>query len=339
MIKLPFISVLMPVRNEADFIERSLTAVLAQDYPAESMEVIVIDGMSTDATREAIAGFMLSDARIKLVDNPGRIVPTGLNAGLAVASGDVIVRVDGHCEIAPDYIRRAVAHLQTTSVDAVGGPLETVGETEVAAAIALAMSSPFGVGGSAFRTVKGRSMFTDTVAFPAYTRAAVEKAGLFDEELVRNQDDEYNYRLRKFGVKILLASDVKCRYFSRSSIRKVASQYFQYGFWKVRVLQKHPLQMRPRQFVPFLFVLSLTALVMLAPFSQIARWALVIQAGLYFLTSLIASILCARTKLGVLTLLPIVFGVIHFSYGSGFVAGLIKFRNRWGMSAAKEAAA
>ena len=247
MKRYPFISVLMPVRNEGAFMSRSLKAVLAQDYPQDRMEILVIDGMSTDSTRATIAAFQADDQRIKLLDNPGRIVPTGLNAAHRVATGEIIVRVDGHCEIAPDYVCRCVDHLQHEPVDAVGGPLETVGETLVASAVAAAMSSPFGVGGSAFRTVKEKSMLTDTVAFPAYKRSVVERAGFFDEELVRNQDDEYNYRLRKLGAKILLASDVHCRYYSRSSLRSLGRQYLQYGYWKVRVLQKHPGQMQPRQ--------------------------------------------------------------------------------------------
>ena len=326
----PFISILMPVRNEGAFMQRSLNAVRAQDYPSDRTEILVIDGMSTDNTRGIIMEIQACDSRVKLIDNPGRIVPTGLNAGLAVANGEVIVRVDGHCEIAADYVRRCVDHLKRDDLDAVGGPLDTVGETRMAMAIAVAMSSPFGVGGSAFRTVKGKSMLTDTVAFPAYKRSVVEKAGPFDEELVRNQDDEYNYRLRKLGAKILLAADVHCRYYSRSSLRLLARQYFQYGYWKVRVLQKHPGQMHPRQFVPFLFVLSLMTLMLASLFSGFARWALAIEVMLYVSANLLASILRARKgNGGRLIYLPAVFAALHLSYGFGFTAGLIKFRNRW----------
>src|SRR4030095_7407833 len=162
-------------------------------------------------------------------------VATGLNGALREARGEIVVRVDGHCEVAPDYLRCCVSHLVHDGVEAVGGPLETIGESVIARAIATAMSFRFGVGGSAFRVVKSGTQFTDTVAFPAYTRAVIDRAGPFDEELVRNQDDEYNYRLRKLGVKILLAADVRSRYYSRATLRKLGSQYFQYGYWKVRV--------------------------------------------------------------------------------------------------------
>src|SRR6185436_12536097 len=146
----PFVSVLMPVRNEAGFIQRSVTAVLAQDYPHDRMAIIIADGLSNDGTREAVKAVQLQNLNVNLIDNPGKIVSTGLNAALRVAKGEIIVRVDGHCEIARDYVSRCVSHLTDAKVDCVGGPLETVGETYAARAIAAAMSSSFGVGGSAF---------------------------------------------------------------------------------------------------------------------------------------------------------------------------------------------
>jgi glycosyltransferase involved in cell wall biosynthesis len=327
----PFVSVLMPVRNEGTLMMRSLKAALAQDYPAGRMEILVVDGMSTDGTRDIVSSFQASHPYLRLVDNPGRIVPTGLNAGLAECSGEIIIRVDGHCEIAPDYVRRCVEHLQTDGVDAVGGPLETVGQSRTAEAIALAMSSTFGVGGSAFRTVKGKSMLTDTVAFPAYRRSILDKAGLFDEELVRNQDDEYNYRLRKRGAKILLASDVHCCYYSRSTLFLLAKQYFQYGFWKVRVLQKHPRQMQPRQFAPFLFVSTILGLLAISPLVHFASKILLVELALYVVVNLSASVMSVkRGSWRLLSLIPATFAVLHLSYGLGFCAGCIKFWNRWG---------
>jgi len=330
MNKSPFISVIMPVRNEAAHIGRSLRAVLGQDYPPDRIEIIVADGMSTDETRDIVHSFQVKFGNLQLVDNPRGIAPSGLNAGLRHALGEIIVRVDGHCEIAPDYVSRCVEHLTRENIGGVGGAIESIGETPVARMIATAMSSPFGVGGSAFRTVKGRSMFTDTVAFPAYKRSVIEKAGLFDEELVRNQDDEYNYRLRKLGVKILLASDVESRYYSRGTLRSLFRQYFQYGFWKIRVLQKHPHQMQWRQFVPFVFVLSLISLLSLTPFFKLAQWAFYVEAILYGIANLAASVLTARRSgLRTLPLLPIAFMALHLSYGFGFMVGLVKFRDRW----------
>ncbi len=329
--RLPFVSVVMPVRNEANFIERSLGAVLRQTYPADRMEILVADGLSDDGTAALISALEKRHSNLRLLPNPGRIVSTGLNAALAQARGEIVIRVDGHCEVAPDYVVRCVEHLGRGAADAVGGPLETVGEDELSRTIAIAMSSVFGVGGVAFRTTSGWSGLVDTVAFPAFTRAAIERAGAFDEELVRNQDDEYNYRLRELGGRILLASDIKCRYFSRSSLRSLWRQYFQYGYWKVRVMQKHPAQMRPRQFVPPLFVAGILFLAGLAPFLAPARWLLAGLCAAYALGVLVASVASASRGSGrALSLLPAAFAAMHFGYGLGFLKGLGAFAGRWG---------
>jgi succinoglycan biosynthesis protein ExoA len=272
-----------------------------------------------------------SDARVTLVDNPGRIAPTALNAALAVARGEMVVRVDGHCEIAPDYVSRCVAHLAAGEADGVGGPLETVGETPIARVIAVAMSSGFGVGGAAFRTRKGWTGLVDTVAFPAYTRAAIDLAGPFDEELVRNQDDEYNYRLRGLGARILLAGDVHSRYHSRGSWGSLWRQYFQYGFWKVRVMQKHPAQMRLRQFAPPAFVASLlVTLTGALVFHEPRLLGCAILAS-YLLCLAGATVLLASGRpAGVVVRLPLAFAILHVSYGLGFLVGLVRFVARWG---------
>src|SRR5215471_37402 len=176
----PLVSVIMPVRNEGGFISRALRSVLTQDSPADRMEVVVADGMSDDNTREIVQSFQ-SDPRVRMIDNPQFIVPTGLNAGIRQARGEIVIRVDGHCEVAPDYVSRCVDHLLSGEADAVGGPVQTVGLTSRAKAIASAMSSVFGVGASKFRTLRGRDLLVDTVAFPAYWRILLLRAGPFDE--------------------------------------------------------------------------------------------------------------------------------------------------------------
>jgi glycosyltransferase involved in cell wall biosynthesis len=327
----PHVSVILPVRNEGDYIRRSLEAVCSQDYPADKMEIIVADGMSEDETPDIVREFQRKFPQLKLIDNPGKIVPTGLNIALQHAAGEVVIRVDGHCQIAPDYVSRCVHHLQHQGVEAVGGPMETIGETRMARAIALAMRSPFGVGGSAFRTVMGKTMFVDTVPFPAYSRRVMEKAGAFDEELVRNQDDEYNYRLRKMGNLVLLAEDVRSQYYSRSSLRSLWVQFFQYGFWKVRVLQKHPAQMRLRQFAPPFFVSGLGAAAIAALWFSWGWIPLALLAGAYLSTSIAFAIVSGRgaswrTRLA----LPLATLLMHLAYGLGFLSGLIRFIHRWG---------
>ena len=329
---LPLVSVIMPIRNEAAFIARSLGAVLAQDYPSHRLEVLIADGMSTDETRAIIQRLAAQypHVPVRVIDNPGQIVPTGFNTALSEARGDVIVRVDGHCEIAPDYVSRCVQHLLKDGVEGVGGPLETVGTSLLSETIALAMRSPFGVGDSAFRVGKGEATLVDTIAFPAYMRAAVERAGPLDEELVRNQDDEYNYRLRKIGARLLLAPDVRSKYYSRTSLGSLWQQYYQYGFYKVRVLQKHPRQMRLRQFAPPAFVTAVLGGALLSPLSKAIRAAWGGAIGAYVAANLFASWRIARRNGHEHFLrLPLVFSILHFSYGLGFLHGLVHFRNRW----------
>lgn len=329
--KLPFVSVVMPVRNEVDFIEQSMRAVLGQNYPHELMEIVIADGRSTDGTRSLIADLKRgSDVAISIIDNPEKVAPTGLNYAIAKSRGDIIVRIDGHCRIAPNYISNCVKYLQAGKAEGVGGPIETVGETPRANAIAVAMSSKFGVGGSAFRTISDREMYVDTVAFPGYKRETLERAGPFDKELVRNQDDEFNFRIRKLGGRILLAPDIRSQYFSRGTLRSLWRQYFQYGFWKVRVLQLHPRQMSLRQFVPFVFVSGLFTLSLLGLFSATARWVLIAAAGLYLLACIAATIKAfSRTGPAGMPAVFICFPILHFAYGLGFAAGLVAFRKRW----------
>lgn len=324
------VSVIMPVRNEAAYIERSLGAVLAQDYPPERMEILVVDGMSTDGTREYVIAAQAQRPGLRLIDNPRGIVPPGLNIGIGEARGDIVVRVDGHCEIAPDYVRRCVEHLRADGVDAVGGPIETIGETDEAQSIALAMSSWFGVGGSAFRTVNDRAMLVETVAFPAYDRRTLRRLGPFDEELVRNQDDEYNYRLLKSGGRILLSPDIRSRYYSRSGLRSLWRQYYQYGYWKVRVMQKHPRQMRGRQFVPPLFVAGLLGSSALGLLFRPFWFLLALVLTMYATADLAASLSIGREHgMRHVPRLLVIHPVIHVSYGLGFLAGLVRFAGHW----------
>lgn len=326
----PFVTVIMPIRNEAAFIKQGLGAVLAQDYPAERMEVIIADGMSDDGTREIVQAMQAQYSNLRLIDNPGKIVPTALNAAIAQARGDVMVRVDGHTIIAPDYVRECIAALKRSGADNVGGRMDAVNETPFGRAVALATSSPFGVGGARFH-YSNEEEWVDTVYMGAWRRDVFERIGLFDEEQVRNQDDEFNYRLLAQGGKILLSPRIKSQYYSRSTLRSLWKQYFQYGYWKVRVMQKHPRQMRPRQFAPPALAGALTIGLAAAPFSKTARRLFAGVAGLYLTANLLASVLTAR-KGGVrsLPLLPPTFATLHLAYGLGFLIGLVKFCNRWG---------
>lgn len=330
MAELPLVSVVMPVRNEGAFIDESLGAVVAQDWPPGRLEVLVVDGCSDDDTRERVARLAAQhpEVSIELVDNPRKIAATALNLGIAKARGEVVVRVDGHCVIAPDYVRRGVAVLETDpGVACVGGPLETVGQGPWAAAIAAAMSSRFGVGGSTFRVGSETACDVDTVAFPVFRRAALAAAGPFDEELVRNQDDEYSFRLRKLGWRVRLDPALRAVYYSRSRPSRLARQYLEYGFWKVRVLQKHPAQMSSRQLVPAVLVLAIAAACLMAPWSVAPLLGLVLLYG--SACGLAALSAGARSGGGTVLRLMGTFPILHLTYGVGFVAGLVRFVGRW----------
>jgi succinoglycan biosynthesis protein ExoA len=271
------------------------------------------------------------DARIRLIDNPRRIMAAGFNLGFKAAKGNIIIMMGGHTEVAPNYLSASSSLLQEGIADCVGGPIHTVGETDVAEAISLAMSSRFGVGGSAFRIGCHERKYVDTVAFGAYTRNILEHAGPLDEEFVRNQDDELNYRLRKLGGTILISPELQSRYRSRSSILSLCRQYFQYGYWKVRVLQKHPRQMQLRQFVPAVFVLSLlVTLIVTGIRPAVGTRMMLLAGGSYLLATLFASAsLAFRHRWQLAPMLAISFPVLHFSYGTGFLLGLVRFCNRW----------
>jgi succinoglycan biosynthesis protein ExoA len=332
MEKTPFITVIMPIRNEAGFIARSLGAVLGQHYPHNRMEVLIADGMSTDRTRDVINSLAKAypGIRVTVLDNPGKIVPTGMNAALARAQGEIIVRVDGHTIVAPDYVRECIAALKRSGASNVGGRMDPVSEGRFGQATALATSSRFGVGGARFH-YSDREESVDTVYMGAWPRDVFDRIGFFDEELVRNQDDEFNYRLRSRGGKILLSPRIKSRYYNRTTNHDLWRQYLQYGYWKIRVMQKHRAQMRPRQFVPPLFVFILLISLLAAPLFAIGKWIFLLVAGFYVITNLAASIKLAREKnWRLLPLLPITFVILHVAYGLGFLIGLIKFRNRWG---------
>lgn len=323
---LPLVSVIMPVRNERSFIGRSLGAVLAQDYPAQSLEVLVVDGMSSDGTRDIVRAMADNPrgVRVLLLDNPAHIVPTALNIGLRQARGEVIVRVDGHCEIAPDYVRQCVETLQQTGADNVGGVWETVGQTYAARVIAVAQSSPFGIGNVAYRVRRPSPGFVDTVPFGAYRRDVFERIGGFDERLVRHQDYEFNVRLRQAGGKIYYTPAIQARYYSRSSFRKLARQYFEYGFWKAFVTLENPRALAWRHLAPIGLVGALAGGAVLSTAVPPLR---PLYAGLWVVYALACLLMALkearRAGWRCLPLLPAAFAAIHLSWGAGFWWGLL----------------
>jgi cellulose synthase/poly-beta-1,6-N-acetylglucosamine synthase-like glycosyltransferase len=322
----PFVSVIVPIRNEERYIERCLYTLARQDYPRERFEVIVVDGRSDDATRPIVNRFAAETMMdVTLLDNPRRRTAAGLNIGLEAARGDVIVRVDGHAAVAPDFLRRSVAGLLDTGADCVGGVIESEGDTYLGRAIALAMSSRFGVGGASFR-VGGRGP-ADTVAFGAYRRDVFDRIGRFTEEIEKGEDDEFNYRLRDAGGSILLVPGIRARYTVRGGLRGLWRQYFGYGRAKPEVLRRHPAQMRLRQLAPAALVLA--GGVATARAISGSPTSLRILAVVYTCGATTASLaLASQRRWRYFPVLPIAFACLHLSYGLGFIAGLSDLAGR-----------
>lgn len=318
----PFVSIIIPCRNEEKFIEKCLDSIIAQDYPKNKLEVLVIDGMSSDRSREIVENYAKGHSFIRLLENPKRIVPTALNIGIREAKGEIIVWMSAHSTFAPDYIRQCISALQTTGAANVGGTLQALGTGYISNAIAVAATSPFGIGDARYR-YSNREEWVDTVFPGTWRKETLQKLGGFNEEWVVNQDYELNYRLRQAGGKILLSPKVKCQYYVRGSLKTLARQYFRYGFWKVKTLVAHPDSLRWRQLVPPVFVLGL--LVSLA-LLLVSRLGGLIIPGAYILANLVTSFLIAwRRGLKYLPIIPFIFATIHLSWGLGFWVGIIRF--------------
>ncbi len=319
------LSVICPIYNEESRIEECILSILAQDYPKEDLEVLFVDGQSSDRTRDIIANYMLNYSFIKLLDNPKRIAPAALNIGIRASSGDIIMRLDAHAKYPANYFSLLVSKLKESGADNVGGVCRTLPakDTSVCRAIAHAMSSPFGMGNSYFRIGSDHEMWVDTVPFGCFKRDIFDKIGLFDEELVRNQDDEFNGRIIKNGGRILLLPEVVVDYFARDSLTKTAKMFFQYGLFKPLVNHKLQKPTTLRQFIPPLFFAGLIAGGLLSVFSKTILWIFVSVIVLYVLCCFVFGRNRERVWPDVLWM-PFTFSAIHLSYGCGYWVGILK---------------
>jgi GT2 family glycosyltransferase len=259
--------------------------------------------------------------------NRNRSTASGLNLGLSVARGEIIVRVDGHTVVDPTFISAGVRALEESDADAVGGPIRTVGMGPVGEAIALAVSSPFGVGDATFRHAR-EEQETDTVAFAAYRRSVFERIGRFDETIDKGEDDEFNYRLREAGGRILLTPKIGCVYYARSTYAGLARQYWNYGLAKARVLSKHPDRRRPRHFVPSTLVLALVLTGALGLVDGRFGRLFGLVASIYAsFCALAATRIAARDgRWRLAHLIALAFPAIHLPAGAGLIAGLVRSR-------------
>jgi glycosyltransferase involved in cell wall biosynthesis len=324
-VPVPMVSIIVPCRNEEGYIAACLDSILTSEYPIERLEILVVDGMSSDRTRRVLGTYAAAYRSIVLLDNPRGSTPAALNVGIRAASGDIIIRMDAHVSYPPDYIRRLVSGLHESGADNVGGVLETVpaDDTAIARAIALGISHRFGVGNSHFRIGARDRREVDTVAFGCFRREVFQRIGLFDEDLIRNQDDEFNFRLITRGGRVVLLPDVSCRYFARRSLGQLSRMYYQYGYFKPLVARKVGRVMTVRQLVPALLVVALlgsAGLSVLLPAATAGFFLIALAYGLAVLGCAVAA--GTRHGLPCAAALAAVFPILHFSYGVGFLLGV-----------------
>jgi len=322
---MPLVSVIVPCYREAAHIEACLRSILAQETPEGGFEVLVVDGMSEDGTREIIQKIAGEDPRVRLLDNPQRFQSFAMNLGIRAALGQIVIRNNAHTEYAPNYIAQCIRVLEETKGDNVGGPHLAKGDTYLQRGIAAAHHSPFAVGGALSHNLSYEG-HVDTVIYGCWYKDTLLNIGLFDEGLVRNQDDELNFRLIQAGGKIWQSPSIKSWYQPRSSLSGLFRQYFQYGYWKVRVIQKHGRPASWRHFAPGLFVAALLGNLAMLPLFSRAALPLSILIIVYLGISLASSVLAAKEAgWSLLPVMPVIFACYHIGYGLGFLRGLLDF--------------
>lgn len=327
---LPLVTIAVPMRDEENSLAACLDAIRAQDYPADRLEVFVVDGGSTDASPEIVRSVRAADRRFHCLENRSGLVSRALNQVLRVARGEVLLRIDAHTLVRPDYVRRCVERLAESGAQNVGGPMEPEGRSPWSRAIAAAMRSRFGVGPARFRYAR-RVERVDTVYLGAFPIGLFARVGDFNEEMVRNQDYEMNYRIRRSGGTILADPGIRSTYLVRPDLAALWRQFESYGFWKLQMLRRHPGSLRPRQLAAPLLVaaaalaapLSIAGL-LLAPGVPVAA-ALPIVVGGYAAACSVAAVAAgASAGWAVVMRLPAVFAAMHIAWGVGFWRGLFR---------------
>ena len=326
---MPTISVIVPCRNEEKCIATSVQSILAQEGLGDDFEVIVVDGMSQDETRKILARIARHSANLRIINNRAQTTPCAMNRGIEAARGRYVAILGAHAEYACDYLRTCLDLLnEHPDVCCVGGPIHSVGISPFGRAVASVMAHPVGVGNARHRhpTYEG---YAEGACYPVFRKEVFDKVGLYDEVLMRNQDDEFNYRLSRYGEKIFISPRARCRYFVRETPSQLFRQYFQYGYWRVAVLRKHRRPASLRQVVPPLFMSCMCAVAVLG--QVLPGWwrlsAAVLPVG-YGATLLIVGASEVR-KAGcrVACLFPVAAAIIHTAYAAGFACSVLKGKN------------
>lgn len=326
--KKPLVSVIVPVRNEAKHIGGCLNSLVNQDYPKERLEILAAEGLSEDGTAAILSGYEDRYPFIQSISNPSRSTAAGLNLGVEASKGDIIIILSAHSRVAPTFVSQGVEFLEKTGDDCVGGPVEAVGEGYLGRVIALVLSSPFGVGGARFRYAQ-RAQHVDTVAYGAYRIEVFKKIGLFDERLERNQDIEFNYRLRRAGGKIFLTPSIRSYYYGPQTIPAFLQQAYDNGFWNIKTLFLVGFVLSYRHLAPLVFLLSLIVPLVLSAFAAAGGYLLTAILLAYGSAAIASSALISfRQGVEFLPVLPFLFLGLHLSYGCGSFVALLSFLKR-----------
>jgi glycosyltransferase involved in cell wall biosynthesis len=322
------VAVIIPCFNEEKFLPALMENLIAQTFPKDRLDIIFADGNSTDKSREILEQYTKENSQIRWIDNPGKYVPHGLNRAIQSTQAEIIIRMDAHSIYPANYISELVNHLERLNADNVGGMWITQpGNNSVQAeAIALATSHPLGIGNAAYKLGVESTRQVDTVPYGCFHREIFDRIGFFDEDMLRNQDDEFNGRIIKNGGNIYIVPTIKIKYFARATLSKMCSMYYQYGLYKPLVNIKLGSPATLRQFAPpvlVLLILTLGGLTLWVPFF---KYSFILFISAYLLPIILISIQLSR-KRNLLLLLPLIvaFPAIHLSYGIGYIFGFFKF--------------
>ncbi len=328
-LELPKVSVIIPARNEENFIEKCIESFLTCDYPKELIEVIVVDGMSEDRTREIVGEISRRDDRVLLIDNEKKITPVAMNLGVKTSKSDYIFFSGAHSEMPSNYISKCIKHAVETGADNVGGVMKTEPRVKSAVGIAISkvLSSPLGVGGAKFRTGVSKPTEVDTVPFGCYKREVFDTIGYFNEKLVRNQDIEFNLRLKRAGGKIILFPDIELTYYSRSTLEELWKNNFGNGFWVVAAKRYAEVPYSTRHLVPLAFVLFLLFGPVISLVVSSFSFIYISLLSIYLVAVILFSFTHAMEtkRQGVFFAAIVSYPLLHISYGIGSLLGFLSF--------------
>jgi glycosyltransferase involved in cell wall biosynthesis len=323
------VSIVIPTKNEAKYLPRVIDSLLSQDYPQEDMEILIIDGRSTDHTRDTIEQYRRKAPSIRLIDNPQIYTVFAFNAGIKNATGNIIFFVGAHTEYSPNYVSTVVKYIKEDKAECVGSVACTLpgDETLMAKSIALALSSPFGVGNSYMRIGQKSIRYADTASCSGYKKEVFEKIGLFNEKLIHSQDIEFNLRLRKAGMRILLVPNITSYYYARPDFLSFCKHNFRNGLWSILPFKYSSIiPISIRHFIPLAFVLGLLVSVTFAFFSSIFLYLFYAIAIAYIAANILfsARIYLKTRKMKYLVSMPVTYAALHIVYGMGSMLGIIK---------------